>query len=216
MTCSKCGAYTPDGGCEHCGYVSTSGSSHPQGCMCDECASVVPDWRNRVPEPFYKGKGEHSVKALEKLCEDFKEALYQKQIKLQETEEKLRKADAIWNAQAAKIENLEKKIEILQDDHGNMYQTTRTMEKHHTTEREHLISECRQELARKDERIAYLEKEVSRVFDPTKKFWSDQMDELLDYVITKMQEAAVTSMEPGMKDFLEDGIAEIKKQRRLL
>lgn len=42
-----------------------------------------------TPSPFYKGKGEHSVLSLEKLCEDFKELLYQKQIRLQETEEKL-------------------------------------------------------------------------------------------------------------------------------
>ncbi len=42
-----------------------------------------------TPSPFYKGKGEHSVNSLEKLCEDFKELLYQKQIRLQEMEEKL-------------------------------------------------------------------------------------------------------------------------------
>lgn len=39
----------------------------------------------------YKGKGEHSVFQLEELVEHYKEKCYQKQLKLQESEELLEK-----------------------------------------------------------------------------------------------------------------------------
>jgi hypothetical protein len=38
-------------------------------------------------EPFYKGRGEHSVHALEQMVEEFKELCYQKQIKIQQLQE---------------------------------------------------------------------------------------------------------------------------------
>jgi len=41
----------------------------------------------------------------------------------------------------------------------------------------HLMKECKQELAYKDARIAHLEKEVTRVFEPTRQFWNDQLSE---------------------------------------
>lgn len=37
---------------------------------------------------------------------------------------------------------------------------------------QHLINEARKELKRKDERIAFLESECTRLFDPVREFWN--------------------------------------------
>lgn len=39
-----------------------------------------------------------------------------------------------------------------------------------------LVKEAKQELAVKDRRIAHLETECTRLFDPVKKFWNENLD----------------------------------------
>ena len=37
-----------------------------------------------------------------------------------------------------------------------------------------LLTECKKELSAKDKRIAHLETEITRVFDPIRKFWNER------------------------------------------
>ncbi len=62
------------------------------------------------------------------------------------------------------------------------------MEEHCEAKVKALIEECKKELKFKDNRIHALEKEVSRVFDPTKQFWNQEMDKLLDHALKALEE----------------------------
>jgi hypothetical protein len=44
---------------------------------------------------------------------------------------------------------------------------------------DHLVKEAKRELKLKDKRIAHLESEVSRLFEPTRAFWNSKQEEII-------------------------------------
>lgn len=50
----------------------------------------------------------------------------------------------------------------------------RIMREEASRDRADLIARCKDELAAKDRRIAFLEKEATRLFEPTKEFWNQE------------------------------------------
>lgn len=81
-----------------------------------------------------------------------------------------------------------------------------------------LVEECKKELKFKDNRIHALEKEVSRVFEPTKQFWNQEMDKLLDDALRALAE--IEDLPPlrerERKDISRLAIATIKMKRDCL
>ena len=56
-----------------------------------------------------------------------------------------------------------------------------------------LINECKNELSLKDKRIAFLETEITRVFDPVRKFWHDDKEKERKELYEACQEALNTT-----------------------
>ena len=76
-----------------------------------------------MQQPFYKGDGNHSIAELQKLCNDFKEYCYQKQLKIQELEKELHQQRfnnkhnlSIDQTIADKIQSLEQENQILREE----------------------------------------------------------------------------------------------------
>jgi hypothetical protein len=67
-----------------------------------EGLALLPDHYTPVQEPFFEGKGVHSVSKLEDLCEGYKEYCHQFQIKFQKSQQT--------------IESQRKRIETLTED----------------------------------------------------------------------------------------------------
>ncbi len=51
----------------------------------------------------------------------------------------------------------------------------------------HLFREAKKELEIKDKRIAFLESEVTRVFEPTRKFWNEELETKLAIAVEALE-----------------------------
>ena len=51
---------------------------------------ILPDQYTAVPQPYYKGAGNHSIQQLEQLCEQFTEYCHQQAIIKQELIKEIR------------------------------------------------------------------------------------------------------------------------------
>jgi hypothetical protein len=83
----------------------------------------LPEWYTPVSEPFFSGKGEHSVYQLEDLCEAYKEFSHQSALRIQylrsrlkEIEEKHQQEIAnVWKFQKETAEKWYTRVDGLRD-----------------------------------------------------------------------------------------------------
>ncbi len=81
---------------------------------------------------------------------------------------------SVWLARQPEIEAKDEEINRLKDQNAR------------------LLKDGKEELSRKDKRIAFLEAECTRLYDPTRKFWNESLETQIDAkdaIIEKLKEA---------------------------
>ena len=115
-------------------------------------------------------KAEHWKEACSEADEDLKSVNYLKE-RVKDLEQKLSDSESDWLKMREIAEETQRKLE-----EGERRNSS-------------LIEEAKKELSTKDKRIAYLESECSRLFEPTKKFWNDENEKKLAESQATLREA---------------------------
>jgi chromosome segregation ATPase len=75
----------------------------------------LPEWYNEISEPFFRGKGDHSVSELEGICESYKEYAHQADIAFYSCSRQLVKAENQLSSLTTELEQKREEVESLKN-----------------------------------------------------------------------------------------------------